>query len=51
MNRSESITECTSDCGEFTTQSSKVPIRYEGVCNPDNLTDDTECTGVRCMSF
>ena len=48
---STSTTTCTNECGQSTTQTSSVPIRYEGHCNDDNLTDDTECTNVRCMSF
>lgn len=48
---SKSTTDCRNDCGQFTTQSTQVPIRYEGHCNEDNLLDDTECTKTKCMTF
>lgn len=47
----KNITTCTNECGGTTTQENSIPIRYDGACNPDNLTDDDECTGVRCISF
>lgn len=47
----KNTTTCTNECGGTTTQENSIPIRYEGACNPDNLTDDDECTGVRCISF
>lgn len=47
----KNTTTCTNECGGSTTQENSIPIRYEGACNPDNLTDDDECTGVRCISF
>lgn len=44
-------TECRNDCGQITQQTTSVPIRYEGNCNQDNLTDVDECTGVKCTTF
>ena len=47
----KNTTTCTNECGGTTTQENSIPIRYDGACNPDNLTDDDECTSVRCISF
>ena len=43
-------TECRNDCGQITTQTTSVPIRYEGNCNQDNLTDDEELKFVESVS-
>lgn len=49
--KSTSITTCVSECGETTINEASVPIRYDGACNDDNLTDEDICTPTQCTTF
>ncbi len=42
-------TECDNECGTHTEQTNEIPMRYEGACNDDNLSDDNMCSATKCI--